>query len=86
MPRAQRYSRRRFVDITPAVNRQLERLAAYHERSVPELIRQAIAQAYGLPTAEDRQPRLTEAPATPKSGRGAKTGASARDFSREDAL
>lgn len=60
MPRAQRYTKRRVVDITPAVDRQLQRLAAHHERTVPDLIRQAIAQAYGLPTAEDRQPTLYE--------------------------
>ena len=60
MPRAQRYTKRRVVDITPAVDRQLERLAAHHERTVPDLIRHAIAQAYGLPTVEDRQPTLYE--------------------------
>ena len=65
------YTRRRVLDITPAVDRQLERLAAHHERSVPELIRNAIAQVYGLPKDEDRQPSLYERkdrrpePATP---------------------
>ena len=62
MPRTQRYTKRRFVDITPAMKRQLDRLALHHERSVPDLIRQAIAQAYGPPSDEDRQPVLIETP------------------------
>ena len=60
MAKPRLYTRRRVVDVTPAVDRQLERLAAHHERSVPELIRNAIAQVYGLPTTEDRQPTLYE--------------------------
>lgn len=77
MPKAQRYTVRRPLDITPAMSRQLDRLAAHHERAVPELIRQAIAQAYGPPSDEDRQPRLIEAArkgasgdGKPKKGRG----------------
>ena len=61
MPKKQRYTRRRFVDVTPAVNRQLQRLADLHERTVPDVIRSAIAQAYGLPSDEDRQATLHEA-------------------------
>ena len=60
MAKPRLYTRRRVVDITPAVDRQLDRLAAHHERTIPDLIRQAIAQTYGLPTAEDRQPTLYE--------------------------
>ena len=62
MPRAQRYTVRRPLDITPAMSRQLDRLARHHERAVPDLIRQAIAQAYGPPSEEDRQPSLLEKP------------------------
>ena len=50
MPRSQRYTVRRPLDITPAMSRQLDRLARHHERAVPDLIRQAIAQAYGPPS------------------------------------
>lgn len=60
MPWAQRYTKRRLVDITPAIDRQFERLAAHHERTIPDLIRQAIAQAYGLPSDVDRHPVLCE--------------------------
>lgn len=68
MPRAQRYTVRRPLDITPAMNRQLDRLARHHERTVPELIRQAIAQAYGPPSDEDRQPSLLESGDSPAAG------------------
>lgn len=60
MPRSQRYTVRRPLDITPAMSRQLDRLSRHHERAVPDLIRQAIAQAYGPPSEEDRQPSLLE--------------------------
>ena len=42
------------------MDRQLDRLARYHERAVPDLIRQAIAQAYGLPSEEDRLPQILD--------------------------
>ena len=61
MPRVPRYTQRAFVDITPSMKRQLDRLAGFHERSVPDLVRQAIAQAYGPPSDEDRQPQLLDA-------------------------
>ena len=60
MPRPARYSARLFLDITPAMRRQLARLSAHHEKSVPELVRSAVAAAYGLPSAEDRQPGLLD--------------------------
>ena len=60
MPRSPRYTVRAYVDITPATKKQLHRLAAYHETSVPQLIRSAIAAAHGLPTDEDRQPGLLD--------------------------
>ena len=69
MPRAQRYTVRRPLDITPAMSRQLDRLARHHERAVPDLIRQAIAQAYGPPSGEDRQPSLLKKPEDAASGR-----------------
>ena len=50
MPKAKRYTEKRFVMLTPAQARQLERLSQHHEVSVPELIRTAIRQHYGLPT------------------------------------
>ena len=62
MLRAQRYTVRRPLDIAPAMSRQLDRLARHHERAVPDLIRQAIAQAYGLTSDEDRQSSLLEKP------------------------
>ena len=46
MPKAKRYTEKRFVMLTPAQARQ------------PELIRTAIRQHYGLPTESDRQPGL----------------------------
>ena len=54
MPRSQRYTVRRPLDITPAMSRQLDRLSRHHERAVPDLIR----QAYGPPSDKDRQPSL----------------------------
>ena len=58
MPKAKRYTEKRFVMLTPAQARQLERLSRHHEVSVPELIRTALRQHYGLPTESDRQPGL----------------------------
>ena len=58
MPKARRYTEKRFVMLTPAQARQLERLSQHQEVSVPELIRTAIRQHYGLPTESDRQPGL----------------------------
>ena len=58
MPKAKLFTIRRVVDVTPAVDRQLQRLAVHHERTIPDLIRQAISTAYGLPTVEDREPTL----------------------------
>ena len=63
MPKPKLYTRRRMLDMTPAVERQLRRLAAHHERTIPDLIRHAIAQTYGLPTEQDRHPQLNEAKA-----------------------
>ena len=58
MPKAKRYTEKRFVMLTPAQARQLERLSQHQEVSVPELIRTALRQHYGLPTESDRQPGL----------------------------
>ena len=44
MPKAKRYTEKRFVILTPAQARQLERLSQHQEVSVPELIRTAIRQ------------------------------------------
>ena len=60
MAKPKLFTRRCVVDVTPAVHRQLLRLAAHYERTLPDVIRQAIAQAYGVPTEEDRQPQLME--------------------------
>ena len=49
MPKAKRYTEKRFVMLTPAQARQLERLSQHQEMSVPELIRTALRQHYGLP-------------------------------------
>ena len=68
MPRVPRYTERVFVDITPSMRRQLDRLAGYHERSVPDLVRHAIAQAYGPPSDQDRQPQLLETAKKAPSG------------------
>ena len=38
MPKAKRYTEKRFVMLTPAQARQLERLSQHHEVSMPELI------------------------------------------------
>ena len=54
MPKAKRYTEKRFVMLTPAQARQLERLSQHQEVSVPELIRTALRQHYGLPTESDR--------------------------------
>lgn len=75
MPRQKRFTQRRFVDVTPAVDRQIERLSAFHETIVPDLIRAAIKEAYGLTTDQDRQPPLIDDPAaaarTRKRGKAA---------------
>ena len=42
MPKAKRYTEKRFVMLTPTQARQLERLSHHHEVSVPELIRTAL--------------------------------------------
>lgn len=55
MPKAKRYTEKRFVMLSPAQARQLERLSQHHEVSVPELIRTALREHYGLPTDSDRQ-------------------------------
>ena len=60
MPKAKRYTEQRFVMMTPAQARQLERLSQHQEVSVPELIRTALRQHYGLPTESDRQPGLCD--------------------------
>ena len=46
MPKAKRYTEKRFVMLTPAQARQLERLSRHHEVSVPDLIRTALRQHY----------------------------------------
>ena len=46
MPKAKRYTEKRFVMLTPAQARQLERLSQHQEVSVPELIRTALRQHY----------------------------------------
>ena len=53
MPKAKWYTEKRFVMLTPAQARQLERLSQHQEVSVPELIRTALRQHYGLPTESD---------------------------------
>ena len=53
MPRQQIYTVGRTVDVSPSTDRQLHRLAAFHETTVPELIRRAIQEAYGPPSDED---------------------------------
>ena len=57
MTKPKLYTRRRVVDITPAGGRQIERLAALHERTIPDLIRQAIANTSDLQNlTNSRQP------------------------------
>ena len=67
MPKAKRYTEKRFVMLTPAQARQLERLSQHQEVSVPELIRTALRQHYGLPTESDRQPGLYDAKGRPQA-------------------
>ena len=62
MPRQRLYTQRRFVDVTLAVDRQLDRLSRLRETTVPDLIRDAIRQTYGLPTEADRQTPLLDHP------------------------
>ena len=83
MPRSQRYAVRRLLDITPAMSRRLDRLSRRHERAVPDLIGQAIAQAYGPPSEEDRQPSLLEGSDSPAAGGKGKSPASDRKAGRE---
>ena len=74
MPRPSRYSERLFLDITPAMKRQLARLSLHHEKSIPELVRSAVAAAYGLPSDQDRQPQLLDQTKTSRtSARPAKS-------------
>ena len=61
MPKAKRYTEKRFVMLTPAQVRQLERLSHQHEVSVPELTRTALCQYCDLLTESDRQPGLYDA-------------------------
>ena len=70
MPRAQIHTVRRTVDVSPAVDRQLKRLADFEACTVPELIRQAIRQAFGPPTEDDRHPDLFTKPKATKAARG----------------
>ena len=66
MPKAKRYTEKRFVMLTPAQERQLECLSQHHEVSrCPSLIRTAIRQHYGLPTESDRQPGLYDTKGRP---------------------
>ena len=68
MPKAKRYTEKRFVMLTPAQARQLERLSRHHEVSVPELIRTATRRRqtirptpqrhFGYPLC--RRPRVLE--------------------------
>ena len=55
MPRGNRYTEKQLVMLTSAHARQLERLSQHHEVSVPELVRTATCQHYGLPAEFDRQ-------------------------------
>ena len=68
MPRQQICTVGRTVDVSPSTDRQLHRLAAFHETTVPEFIRRAIQEAYGPPSDEDRQPGLLDPPG--KAARG----------------
>ena len=52
-------------DADPGAGRQLERLSQHQEVSVPELIRTALRQHYGLPTESDRQPGLYDTKGRP---------------------
>jgi hypothetical protein len=70
MPRQQIHTVRRTVDVSPAVARQLKRLADFEACTVPELIRQAIRQAFGPPTEDDRHPDLFTKPKATKAARG----------------
>ena len=65
MPKAKRYTGKRFVMLTPAQERQLECLSQHHEVPVPGLVRTAIRQHYGLPTESDRQPGLCDTKGRP---------------------
>ena len=61
MPKAERYTEKRFVMLTPVQARQLERLSEDHGVSVPESILTALCQHDGVPTESDRMPGLCDA-------------------------
>lgn len=55
MPKAKNLTDRQMIDMSGAMACQLKRLAAYHDRSVADLIREAIRKTYGLPIDQDRK-------------------------------
>ena len=58
MPKVKNLTERRVVDLSSAMARQLKRLSRYHDRSIADLIREAVRQTYGQPKEQDRHPLL----------------------------
>ena len=60
MPKVKNLTKRQMIDMSSAMARQLKRLSAYHDRSIADLIREAVRKTYGLPQEEDRLPTLLD--------------------------